>query len=181
DIAAAIFVLVLALVGWGAGAVHQVWRLAAFAAAFGLARAVGPEMALFYLGKTDSTPLAATTVCFFVAFGAFWAVASLVVRRLAGAMRDLEHDRSHLDRALGALLGAARGAALVVLLLMGLAAHHEDTGRLALPYLQSRVGQLSAERDFLKDLAIDLEARHLVRLEEAPAPRDYPSATGLER
>ncbi len=181
DIAVAVVVLVLGLIGWGTGATLQLWRLFALLVAAGLARAVGPEVALFYLGKTDSTPLGATTVGFFIALGAFWAVTSLIVRRLSGDMRDLDHDRSALDRLGGVALGAARGALLVYLLLIGLSSVHQDTGRVALPYQQSRAAHASKQYDFLPGLAIDLELRYLARLEATPPPRDYPSATGLPR
>lgn len=116
DVAAAVLIAMLAVLGWRSGALHQLVRLGAVAAAFFLSRPLGaalrPDVAGFI---PDHPALAGHLATFLAAAGlltVFSILGSVVVRFLKGAS-----GMKGADRLLGLVLGTAKGAVLTYALL----------------------------------------------------------------
>jgi membrane protein required for colicin V production len=172
DLAVLGLVLLAGVAGAMSGMLRQVLRLAGVVAGWAAARWVAPLVVLQLQAPSAATRALVTAATFLVA----WMVAAVVARAILRAVQGEAEEPGGLDRALGALLGAAKGTLVAWILLSLLALLG---GRLALGSLRvdgrgSRAAALAARFDLLS-LASPRGARaaqRLVELWRDPARRE---------
>lgn len=171
DLAVLGLLLLAAVAGAVSGALSQVLRLLGVVAGWVAARFLAPMLAAKF-GVHGAAGRAALAASVFV--GA-WLVVGLVAR---GVRRSLDDDGepSVLDRLLGALLGAAKGAlvAWVLLSLLALLGGRLALGTLVVDGRSSRAAALAARHDLLSlaDPEAARLAQRLVELWRDPARRE---------
>ncbi len=116
DVAAAVLIAMLAVLGWRAGALHTLVRMGALALAFFLSRPLGAALRPDVAGWIPNHPaLAGHLATFLAAAGlltVFSILGSILVRFIKGAKVI-----KGADRLLGLVLGTAKGAVLSYALL----------------------------------------------------------------
>jgi membrane protein required for colicin V production len=172
DLALLGLVLLAAVAGAFSGALRQLLKLAGVVAGWAAARWLAPV-----LTKQLDAPSATTRTLVIVAtFVAAWALVALLARAIRRAVQGEELRPGGLDRALGALLGAAKGAlvAWVFLALLALLGGKVVLGSLRIDDRGSRAAALAARCDLLAAADPGM-ARTLRRLSAAwrdPAKRE---------
>lgn len=171
DITALILVLLGAWGGWSSGSLTQAARLALLVIAAIAARALTAPIAGFYLRMSEgATVETAVGACF---LGAFVALAAILWVALRGFTADLGNsvDRSPADRFAGAIVGAAKGAAVALILAVGLLSFARGGGSNLVGWEQSRAGSVAMKRDFLQPVADSVVAAE--RSAERPVLRGF--------
>lgn len=172
DLALLGLVLLAAVAGAVSGALWQVLKLAGVVAGWASARWLAPRVV-----QQLQAPSAATRAL--VVAGAFvgaWMVVAILARAIRRAVQGEEEEPGGLDRALGAVLGAAKGAlvAWIFLSLLALMGGRLALGPLRVESRGSRAAAWAARHDLLA-LASPKAARAAQRLAELwrdPAKRE---------
>jgi membrane protein required for colicin V production len=172
DLAVLGLMLVAALAGAFSGALRQVLKLAGVVAGWAAARYLAPRVLLQLHAPSATTRVLVTAAAFLVA----WMVALVVARAIVQTVQGEEEEPGWLDRLLGALLGAAKGAlvAWVFLSLLALLGGRLALGALVIEGRGSLAAALVARHDLLT-LASPGTARSAQRLVEIwrdPAKRE---------
>jgi membrane protein required for colicin V production len=172
DLAVLGLVLLAAAAGAVSGALRQVLKLAALVAAWAAARHLAPR-----LEQQLQAPSAATRVAVIAGtFAVAWLVAGLLATAIRRAAQGDDEEPGGLDRLLGALLGATKGAlvAWVLLSLLTLLGGRMELGSLRVESRGSQAAALAARHDLFV-MASPKAARSAQRLLEIwrdPAKRE---------
>jgi membrane protein required for colicin V production len=172
DLALLGLVLLAAVAGAVSGALWQVLKLAGVVAGWAAARWVAPRV----LHQLQAPSAATRALVVAGAFVVAWMVATMLARAIRRAVQGEEEEPGGLDRALGALLGAAKGAlvAWVLLSLLALLGGRLSLGPLLIESRGSRAAALTAGHDVLAlagPKAARL-ARQLAEIWRDPAKRE---------
>jgi membrane protein required for colicin V production len=165
-------VLLAALAGALGGALRQVLKLAALVAAWAAARWLAPRLTQELHDPSTSARVAVIAGTFLVA----WLVAALLATGIRRAVQGEEQRPGWIDRTLGALLGAAKGAlvAWVALALLALLGGRFTVGSFRVESRGSQAAALAARHDLLAAASPGAarSARRLVQLWSDPAARE---------
>jgi membrane protein required for colicin V production len=172
DLAVLGLVLLAAVAGAFGGALRQVLKLAALVAGWAAARWLAPRL----IRELDPPSSAAWALVVAGTFVAGWLAASLLAKAIRRAVQGEEEEPGRLDRLLGALLGAAKGAlvAWVFLSLLTLLGGRLVLGSLRVESRGSRAAALAARHDLfsLTDARTARTARRLVEAWRDPVKRE---------
>jgi membrane protein required for colicin V production len=172
DLAVLGLVLLAAVAGAVSGGLRQVLKLAALVAGWAAARWLAPRL----IRELDPRSSAAWALIVAGTFVAGWLAASLLARAIRRALQGEEEEPGRLDRLLGAVLGAAKGAlvAWVLLSLLTLLGGRLVLGSLRVEGRGSRAAALAARHDLfsLADARAARAARQLVEAWRDPVKRE---------
>lgn len=158
DAAVLLLIALAAFRGWVLGPLLSLGHLLVVVASLFVAYFVGYEAALFHFDKTQVEPSNALILWFFVTFSATWMVLNWFLYGRTEEFRTAAPDPSAGAAAVGALLGGLRGAVYAHVALVGMTFIFLTSGRLALPYDQSRAAVFADQHSFLFDRLDDMNA-----------------------
>ncbi len=157
--AAVLLVIALAAArGWVLGPMLSLGHLLIAVASLFVAYYVGYEAALFHFDKTQAEPSNALTLWFFITLSGAWLVMSWLVYGRTEEFRTAGPDHSAGGAAVGALLGALRGGVYAYVALAGMTFVFLTSGKLALPYEESRAAVFADQHSVLFDRLDDMNA-----------------------
>lgn len=117
DIVTGLMVVLFAFLGWRAASMLAVMRLVALGVAALGAAMVGPEIAVFHAGKTETcAPNGVVLAWFLIVFVMLWAMIAFLTKAFAEDLRDASIDHATGDRVGGAFVGIATGLLMAYLL-----------------------------------------------------------------
>ncbi|MFT7581274.1 MAG: putative membrane protein required for colicin V production [Myxococcota bacterium] len=134
--------------GWKHGFLYQLGQMALAVVAYFAARGLGTLLADPITGAGVHPNLAAT-IGFFSVFLIIFVVGGLFLRKLTKDLLSFSDGLSTVNRVLGIVLGAAKGALLAYLIMVGLIMAHRMTGKVPIPFESSVAGRLVLQNNFL--------------------------------
>lgn len=158
DLAALALIAAAAFRGWILGPLLSLGHLLLVVVSLFIAYYAGYEAALFHFDKTQIEPSNALLLWFFITFSGAWVILSWLVYGRTEEFRTAAPDHSVGGAALGALLGALRGVLYAYVALMGMTFVFLTSGKLALPYDQSRAAVFADQRSLLFHRLDDMNA-----------------------
>lgn len=170
DFLGGVAVVVSAWMGVYTGWIVQAGRCVVLLAAVLLARAMIVPIAGFYQRVTENEPQVAVALSFLAVVVLLYGALLVAMNRMTSDLRDADW-RTPMDRVAGALVGVVHGVGAVVVVTVVLLNFSYGSGRPAIDYDASRLGQVAMQRDFLQRPAADLRLDTEIYEEERPGRR----------
>lgn len=135
--------------GWRMGLLYQLGQVALVIVAYAVARGLGSALADPLRSGPGLPPSVASTVGFFVVFIVVVAVGGFFLRRMTRDLLGFSTGLGQLDKILGLVVGAAKGALIAYIAIVGLLMAHRMTGKVPLPFADSTAGRWVMRNNFL--------------------------------
>ncbi len=170
DFLGGVAILAAAWMGVYTGWIVQAGRCVVLLIAVLLSRAMVVPVAGFYQRITDNEPQVAVAMCFLAISVLLYGALLVAMNRMTTEMRDADW-RTPMDRVAGAAVGLVHGVGLTVTVAVVLLNFSYGSGRPAIDYDASRLGQVAMDRDFLSKSAAELRLDTEIYEEERPGTR----------
>ncbi|PIE18982.1 MAG: hypothetical protein CSA66_03300 [Proteobacteria bacterium] len=177
DILVALFLVWSLLRGWTQGLLYQLGQMALVVLGYFVARGLGGFVADPIAKEAALPPHVADAVGFFAIFLLVVLIGAFFVRKITRDLLSLSDGLSTTDRAIGVLVGGAKGLLIAYLVIVGLIMAHRMTGKLPIPFASSIAGRWVMQHNFL-DSGVFPGAKALAKLAWLVSTRDSQQLAG---
>lgn len=134
--------------GWKLGFLYQLGQLAVVMLAYFIAKGLGPLLAE-PLTSHRLSPALAGAIGFFAVFLVVVIIGALLLRKVTKDLLSFSEGLGQADKVLGIVLGAAKGALIAYITVVGLIMANRMTGKVPIPFASSITGRWVMQHNFL--------------------------------
>lgn len=149
DILVVLFLVWSLYRGWRLGFLYQLGQLALVVLAYFIAKGLGGFIADPLTGSDKLSPALAGTIGFFAVFFVIVIIGGLLLRKLTKDLLSFSEGLGQADKGLGILMGAAKGALIAYIAIVGLIMANRMTGKVPIPFASSISGRWVMQHNFL--------------------------------
>ena len=135
--------------GWRLGFLYQLGQLALLLLAYAVAKGLGGFIAAPLTGSENLSPALAGAIGFFLVFLIVTIVGAVLLRKVTKDLLSFSEGLGQADKGLGIVLGAAKGALIAYLVIVGLIMANRMTGKVPIPFAASMTGRWAMQHNFL--------------------------------